>query len=217
MDIFHEILKKKRKEFSPQSVLYIQNLRRIKLITRETPNLQILLDHGYGDIGHWICTYFDGNNNHIYDSLNRNSLSAQQEQYLKCLYPFPFKNVFPQVQQQTNQYDCGIYAIAFATTICFNKNPANQIYHIPDMRTHAEQIFLTKTLMEFPSIPKDWKINRKTKANQFPRSSYQQQKSVSDQLSFQNAKYVINSVIIFQQLFLFSTQSRRVHQFPKWF
>jgi len=155
MDIFHEILKKKRKEFSPQSVLYIQNLRRIKLITRETPNLQILFDHGYGDIGHWICTYFDGNINHIYDSLNRNSLSAQQEQYLKCLYPFPFKNVFPQVQQQTNQYDCGIYAIAFATTICFNKNPANQIYHIPDMRTHAEQIFLTKTLMEFPSIPKD--------------------------------------------------------------
>jgi len=74
IDIFHEILKKKRKEFSPQSVLYIQNLRRIKPITRGTPNLQILFDPGCGDIGHWICTYFDGNINHVYDSLNRNSL-----------------------------------------------------------------------------------------------------------------------------------------------
>jgi len=34
--------------------------------------------------------------------------------------------VFPHVQQQPNHYDCGLFALAYASSVCNNLNPATE-------------------------------------------------------------------------------------------
>ena len=43
--------------------------------------------------------------------------------------------VFPDVQQQLNQYDCGLFALAFASSVCVNLDPATN-YEQRCLRLH---------------------------------------------------------------------------------
>lgn len=139
--------------FTPQSVLFLQLPFHIKKISKNKPNLQILYNEIEGsDVGHWICTYYDGKVNNIFDSLNSDNLKSDHLIYINRLYGENVENVFHRVQQQTNTYDCGIFAIAFATSICFNKSPVHEKYIINEMRPHVARIFTTKLLIEFPTL-----------------------------------------------------------------
>ena len=40
------------------------------------------------------------------------------------------------VQQQMNGVDCGLFAIAFATSIAFGAYPVNTVYDAKEMRPH---------------------------------------------------------------------------------
>lgn len=123
-------------------------------IQEGVPNIQILYGGEFtGDtIGHWICTYYDGNILHIYDSLNYGKINYQSHNtYLQALYPFNPRKIFHKVQQQPNLTDCGVFAIAFAVSIYFKENPENQIYDVKKMRRHLWGILQRNTLELFPT------------------------------------------------------------------
>ena len=82
-------------------------------------HIQIL--HG---VNHWICTYYDGNFLHVHDSLNANHLTFGQYLELKKLYlHLKDSSVFQKVQQQPNFKDCGVFAIAFNTSVICGVKP----------------------------------------------------------------------------------------------
>jgi len=107
--------------------------------------------------GHWVCSYYDRKNIFIYDSLNNKTLHKHHEQFLKRLFPtYDFdKNVvkFPTVQHQPNCNDCGVFAIAFATSLLFNIEPNKVKYEHKLMRSHLIKIFETNVIEHFPQDP----------------------------------------------------------------
>ena len=48
--------------------------------------------------------------------------------------------IFTEVQKQENFSDCGVFAIANATTLFFNKLPENIDYDILKMRPHLREM-----------------------------------------------------------------------------
>ncbi|KAG8228986.1 hypothetical protein J437_LFUL009545 [Ladona fulva] len=153
---FHEILSACT-EFKPQNVFFIGALEFIKPVRRR--HIQILPERAMGNT-HWICTFYDGQYLHIYDSLNRNQLTTGQEAYLKRMFPQTFPcYCFDTVQKQTNLVDCGVFVAAFAASIAHDRDPKEE-YYIPNrMRPHFHRVLLTGKLEPFPTIPLDKRLN----------------------------------------------------------
>jgi len=80
-------------------------------------------------------------------------LHKHHEQFLKKLIPtFDFdKNPvkFPVVQRQPNCNDCGVFAIAFATSLLFNIKPDKVKYEHKLMRSHLIRILETNVIEHF--------------------------------------------------------------------
>ena len=81
-----------------------------------------------GNVGHWIATYYDGSKIFIYDSFNTKSLNSDANTYIGRLFPYMPPIRLIQVQQQRNSYDCGLLAIAFCTSVLYNRNPEHETY-----------------------------------------------------------------------------------------
>ena len=45
------------------------------------------------------------------------------------------------VIKQRGSTDCGLFALAFATSLCFGESPSERKYHQKDLRTHLWNIF----------------------------------------------------------------------------
>ena len=145
---FQEVVRK-HTSFDPQETFLIQNPSNIKPIPENQKHIQILYSRN-----HWIYTYYDGHSISIFDSLYDNQLDDLHKIYLNRLYP-NYENrglpiIFCKVQKQPNFSDCGVFAIAFATSLCFNIKPDNLKYKIPLMRPHLRKILETETLVHFP-------------------------------------------------------------------
>lgn len=138
-----------------QNSTYLQMLDEIKPIDKSKSHIQILFSGSY-KCGHWICSYYDKNVLFIYDSLNNKCLNEDQRKFLSRLYPFKPKVVFRRVQQQPNSVDCGVYAIAFATSLYFNIEPENVVYNHALMRNHLYEMFNNNVLLHFPIITNDF-------------------------------------------------------------
>ncbi|XP_048515571.1 uncharacterized protein LOC125502062 [Athalia rosae] len=86
------------------------------------------------------------------------TLHEHHEIYLKKLFPFyqfQSKHIkFPQVQQQSNGSDCGVFAIAFAISLINGQKPSRKNYDISQMRTHLLKIFESNLMENFPCINK---------------------------------------------------------------
>ena len=134
-----------------QNSAYLQMLDEITAIDKKQKHIQILFS-GSPALGHWICTYYDSKNRYVYDSLNAKCLNEDQEKFLKMLYPFQPKPLFPNVQQQPYLIDCGTYAIAFATSIYFGTMPDTVLYNHTLMRQHLYAMFKRNCLLPFPII-----------------------------------------------------------------
>lgn len=121
--------------------LYI--LETVQPVTTDKKHIQIL--HSSFGGGHWVCSYYDTKDIFIYDSLNKKELHKDHELFWRRLFPnYPFDTnlvKFPTVQSQLNCDDCGVFAIAFATSLLFNIKPENVRYDCTLMRPHLLKIF----------------------------------------------------------------------------
>ena len=103
---------------------------------------------------HWICFssihsppgYVD-----VYDSLSTPvnqeiiglayDLTGPAFQGIRCI----------PVQQQKNLSDCGVFSIAFATSLVYGQNPMNVTYNINQMRPHLMQCLKRGNITPFPT------------------------------------------------------------------
>ena len=72
------------------------------------------------------------------------------------------------VQFQTNSVDCGVYAIAFITDLCHNRDPACFKYASSvQLRRHLLKCFETGIMTPFPSLPspKNKPVNKKLRVH----------------------------------------------------
>lgn len=150
--------------FEPRCTLYLQNIllcpdsERLKSVPRSVMHLQLL--HSCDDLckncinGHWICSFYDTKAIYIYDSMNNKNLHYCNEKFLRKLFPY-FDEIsiyFPKVQNQNNSTDCCVFAIAFAVSLIYQKNPAKINYDSALLRQHLYQMFENNHIMHFPVI-----------------------------------------------------------------
>ena len=55
------------------------------------------------------------------------------------------------MQQQINCVDCGLFAIAFATSLAHNENPVKRVYNTAKLRQHLVLCLEAGKMSVFPS------------------------------------------------------------------
>ena len=78
----------------------------------------------------------------LYDCNQRES-SASTEEQISCLLNSKEKELHVKimpVQRQKGCSDCGLFALAFAATLCSGSCPSNMVYKQPSMRKHLHVI-----------------------------------------------------------------------------
>jgi len=58
----------------------------------------------------------------------------------------------PPITRQDNSCDCGVFAIATATDVCFGLNPSLKCYDIKQMRKHLENCYILGNMQPFPVV-----------------------------------------------------------------
>ena len=90
----------------------------------------------------------------VYDSLFR-ELSPSTEQQIACIMNTQYSQIntqFIDVQRQNGSNDCGLFSIAFATTLCFGKQPENICYNQSLIRSHLLNCIEKGVMEEFPTV-----------------------------------------------------------------
>ena len=96
---------------------------------------------------HWVCaaTTSKGRLVHVYDSLytgwDKSSYKMLQRQF-RCS---PCNIKFANVQKQCGGTDCGLFSIAFATSIAFQEDPSQKRYNQDIMHQHLLNCFYSKS------------------------------------------------------------------------
>ena len=111
-------------------------------------NHWVLVAYGFSDLGHVL----------VYDSLNRKNW--HNDYILSCMSSLlmtpekEMRYIIKTVQRQSNSYDCGIFAIAFGTSLLNGQDPTTVIYDPKQLRQHLENCFALGVLSLFPTLPK---------------------------------------------------------------
>ena len=118
------------------------------------PFVQIL----HNDGSHWLTSAFvpqgDAADVIVYDSLYDNINTHTQHlitRLLKCAHS-PITCAIATTQRQTGVKDCGLFAIATATSSCFGECPSERRYDQSMMRGHFRQCLERGEMTPFPSI-----------------------------------------------------------------
>lgn len=105
---------------------------------------------------HWgVISTVDCEQNtvHYFDSLNSSVSLEAQHIIVNLLRP---KNILvikvKNVCKQTGAADCGLYAIAFCTSIVHKQNPCSVVYSQREMRIHLKMCLEQKILSQFPTL-----------------------------------------------------------------
>ena len=128
--MFNPIYFKKKSAYSYYSVL-------------DRNDIQIFFiypDENQAEVGHYICTYYDAHTKivHIYDSCvklysddqKRDIKRRIQEEFLDRMYPKHKYALFKNPKStQTDNYSCGVFAIAYALLLLQQKDP--EYHEIP--------------------------------------------------------------------------------------
>ena len=72
-------------------------------------------------------------------------------------------------QQQPDGYNCGVFAIALATSLLFNENISEIEFDVAKMRPHLQECFKEKKLTPFPKLQSN--VQYKTRSQRQMRSS----------------------------------------------
>ena len=94
------------------------------------------------------------------DSLQKESLNknlVKQIARLRKSEDVELRIISKAVQQQGNGYDCGIFAIAFATDITYIHKPEQRTYNQSVMRKHLLARLENETMTAFPQQTKRFK------------------------------------------------------------
>jgi len=88
----------------------------------------------------------------IYDSVRRDerSLTDSLVDQLSAIYGYDCCFDLPEMQQQNNAVDCGLFAIAAAVDICSGINPSKRTYNQNAFRKHFAECIRADTLTSFP-------------------------------------------------------------------
>ena len=106
---------------------------------------------------HWICI---SNKDckpgtvKVYDSLRSGDLPLSVKEVIAALVKCDKKKIFllfPDVQQQPNSSSCGLFALAYASTLCEGKDPTKLKFDFPLMRIHFLSCLQNKKFTVFPS------------------------------------------------------------------
>ena len=85
----------------------------------------------------------------VYDSLFHTASSHTKKQ-IDCIVNIRIKLNFMDVTCQNGSDDCGLFAVAYATTICYGKKPEKFIFDQGLMRRHLLKCLENKLMEEFP-------------------------------------------------------------------
>ena len=85
----------------------------------------------------------------VYDSLFHTASSHTKKQ-IDCIVNIRIKLNFMDVTCQNGSDDCGLFAVAYATTICYGKKPEKFIFDQGLMRRHLLKCLENKLVEEFP-------------------------------------------------------------------
>lgn len=125
----------------------------LQMSHQEPPSVQI---HHTGH-DHWVTSAQDENGVvYIFDSNNpRHTMSASTQIQVCKVYGKDDNELcikMPNVQQQTNSVDCGVFAIAFMAEFCFNSftGKENIVFDIETSRNHLLQCLAAKLIRPFP-------------------------------------------------------------------
>ena len=103
---------------------------------------------------HWVCISSIGclpGKVHLYDSLFHDVISQEIEDQKNDLLGGSLVSLdFVPVQQQTNDSDCGVSAIAFVVSLAFGTDPKHLTFDTPRMRPHLAACLKDKKLSMFP-------------------------------------------------------------------
>lgn len=105
---------------------------------------------------HWVTSAFIGGEVRLYDSCVSTVLPKSLKEQLKDIYQIAAKDgcliisEMP-VQQQTNSYDCGLFAIAFALHLAGGDEPSAVNFNCSRMRQHLIKCFEDELLLPFPT------------------------------------------------------------------
>ena len=64
--------------------------------------------------------------------------------------------------QQVGNYDCGLFAIAYAVDLCNNNNPANVVYDQNSMRIHYNSCIANRHFTPFAQVARDVVLDYET-------------------------------------------------------
>ena len=94
---------------------------------------------------HWVCVAnLSENKSHngecqLDDSLSNGNVSPDVAKQIAAFSFCDLPEILVEikgVQQQTNSFDCDLFAIVFATSLAFGEGPANVTYHFMKLRMH---------------------------------------------------------------------------------
>ena len=120
--------------------------------------------------GHWLTISTIGCNPSevlIYDSLYSGASECVQCQ-IATLLASPSRHItlkFVDVQMQSGTYDCGLFAVAFATALVLGCNPGQYFFNQRSMRKHLWSCIKNQKISIFPVI-KERRGKQKVKATQ---------------------------------------------------
>lgn len=139
---------------SYQSVLNSQK-RKVPYYPTGNEHLQLLHD----GVNHWLLSCNSNDRVKVCDSL-RTNLGNVTKRCLKALYkPLLDDNgklhvtMLP-VEKQSDGFNCGVYAIAYAADILHGVSPMESQYDVDQMRAHFIDCLENEQLLVFPKTSK---------------------------------------------------------------
>lgn len=162
VNYFIDTVNANQKKYQMSNVLLCQVPELYEKHDENTNDVQILYGGNFGEhvVGHYICVFYDASTQrvNVYDSLLEKRLTARQREIISRLYPYRsgIKFITPKTIQ-TDYTSCGIFSIAYATTLILGKDPQQVRFRLSKngdrsmhMRKHVKKILESKHLEPFP-------------------------------------------------------------------
>lgn len=149
--------------FNMTPVLYAQIPKKYKAVNDDKDHVQIVFIGNSESVGHYILAHFVASEGvvKIYDSLFGKYLTKDAKSILSRLYPGKRVQFIQPATRQPDSKSCGVFAIAYATTIILGQDPATYNLQLTEMspenkdrtmmlREHVAKMYESKEIKLFP-------------------------------------------------------------------